>query len=550
MRVKHLKVQNFMSLVDVDLSDLPNLVAFIGKNSSGKSNVIDALALLFFEFGPDLRLELGGTHEFQHLFPGHITQTNHFPSISVTVNLTPQDWAEIFSIDQDTSAQWGEIDVVLGKRFLVADDVVLWETSTVKIGNSEVVNNGELILEEITFKPGSESGAPQSISTDQVLSRLAKLLQSSLRVIHTTDNPRSWPNRFSERPTIIDDEHVQNLWDLSQSRGNQRRPWTSMTQQYQEIAPNEQRPVGVASSIQVEEGSLTVPIGMTGEGSQAMLRLLDQLERGSPIMAIEEPETHLHPALIKRIGHLLAETSRENKQLFVCTHSPFLIEHSSLDSFFVVRKEKDGTRASPMRDIVGLKNLLFDIGMRPSDILFSDAILLVEGLSDETFFNLISNKCNVPLAERHVKIMQANGYPRGRRKIEFWAKVGKDAGLPLYLILDKNAADEAESAIEAGQVYREHCLILEKGDLEDYYPWDILQNVLAKEFEIEVAEPIPVGERVEKLRKLLSSKAARNAWKPIVAEEVANRMTQAETETEMREVVDFLHGIHRSLGTE
>ena len=393
MRVKHLKVQNFMSLVDVDLSDLPNLVAFIGKNSSGKSNVIDALALLFFEFGPDLRLELGGTHEFQHLFPGHITQTNHFPSISVTVNLTPQDWAEVLSVDQDTSAQWGEIDIVLGKRFLVADDVVLWETSMVKIGKSEVVNNGELILEEITFTSGSESGSPQSISTDQVLSRLAKLLQSSLRVIHTTDNPRSWPNRFSERPTIIDDEHVQNLWDLSQSRGNQRRPWTSMTQQYQEIAPNEQRPVGVASSIQVEEGSLTVPIGMTGEGSQAMLRLLDQLERGSPIMAIEEPETHLHPALIKRIGHLLAETSRENKQLFVCTHSPFLIEHSSLDSFFVVRKEKDGTRVSPMRDIVGLKNLLFDIGMRPSDILFSDAILLVEGLSDETFFNLISNKC-------------------------------------------------------------------------------------------------------------------------------------------------------------
>ena len=76
MRVKHLKVQNFMSLVDVDLSDLPNLVAFIGKNSSGKSNVIDALALLFFEFGPALRRELGGTHEFQHLFPDHITQTN------------------------------------------------------------------------------------------------------------------------------------------------------------------------------------------------------------------------------------------------------------------------------------------------------------------------------------------------------------------------------------------------------------------------------------------------------------------------------------------
>ena len=67
--------------------------------------------------------------------------------------------------------------------------------------------------------------------------------------------------------------------------------------------------------------------------------------------------------------------------------------------------------------------------------------------------------------------------PRGRRKIEFWAEVGKDAGIPLYLILDKDAEDEAQSAIKDGSVGNEHCLMLEKGSLEDYYPWEILQEV-------------------------------------------------------------------------
>ena len=52
---------------------------------------------------------------------------------------------------------------------------------------------------------------------------------------------------------------------------------------------------------------------------------------------------------------------------------------------------------SPIGGITGLKNLLLDIGMRPSDFLFSNAILLVEGLSDEIFFNHLSNKVNVPV---------------------------------------------------------------------------------------------------------------------------------------------------------
>ena len=249
-----------------------------------------------------------------------------------------------------------------------------------------------------------------------------------------------------------------------------------MRLRFQAIAPNSQTPVGVRSAIDVEEGDITIPLGMTGEGSQAMLRLIDRIERGSQVMAIEEPETHLHPGLVKRAGQLLVNMCSENRQFFVCTHSPFLIEQSSLESFYVVKKEGDSTAVSPMRNIEGLRNLLLDIGLRPSDVLFSDAILLVEGLSDETFFNIVSNKVNASLAERHVRIVRANGDSRGRRKIEFWAEVGRDAGLPLYIILDKGAANEAERAIEKEHVKPEHCLILEKGDLEDYYPWETLEG--------------------------------------------------------------------------
>ena len=545
MRIKSLRVRNFTSLIDIDLHNLPNLVVLIGKNSVGKSNLIDALALLFTEFGTDADRSLGSVDDYQHLFPNHDTQGSQPPEIAATITLTPEEWTNLLSLEFGGSSTLKASELRLSKRIVNIDGEVWWKTHQIESGDFAVVLSGEVVSRDMSNIPG-----PIDLGTEEVLNRLSELMRSSFQVIHTTDNPRSWADRFSERPTILEPEHVDDLWNLSQSKGTRRQQWTRLVQQYGEIAPNEQRPAGVASSIQMEEDTRSVAIGMTGEGSQAMLRLIDRLDRGPQIMAIEEPETHLHPALVKQIGQLLAVKASEGKQLFICTHSPFLVEQSSLENFFIVKKERDRTQVSSIGGITGLKNLLLDIGMRPSDFLFSNAILLVEGLSDEIFFNHLSNKVNVPLAEQHVKIVRADGYPRGRRKIEFWAEVGKDAGIPLYLILDKDAEDEAQSAIKDGSVGNEHCLILEKGSLEDYYPWEILQEVLSKEFEKEGVEPIPVGERVEQLRRLLSRKAGKNAWKPMVAEAVGTKMTQTEAETEMREIVDFLHSIHRWLGIE
>ena len=377
------------------------------------------------------------------------------------------------------------------------------------------------------------------------LSRLAEMLQADFRVLHTTEAFRHWDNRFDERPTIIAPEQIESLWALSQSKGIQRLLWTKVKRLFERVAPNEQRPDGVASSIQLEERELSVPIGMTGEGTQAILQLMDHIERGSSIIAIEEPETHLHPTLIKHVGQVLSETAARGKQLFVCTHSPFLIEQSRLHNFYIVKKRNGEAQISPMDNIKNLRDLLFDIGMRPSDILFSNGILLVEGLADELFYNHLSTIIDVPLAQRYFKLIHVGVYPRGRQKIEFWAEVGKDAGIPMYLILDKGAAEEAERAIGKGQIPHEHCLVLEKGDLEDYYPWEILSEVLAAQFAIALPGPIPVGERVKELRKAFASRGMKgNTWKPLLAEEVARVLTPEAAATTMSETIAFLRRIY------
>ncbi len=559
MRIKSLRVRNFTSLVDVDLHNLPNLVVFIGKNSSGKSNLIDALALFFTEFGTDLERHLGDPENYQHLFPQNDISVDPPPEISAGISLTPKEFDSLLGLDEgswEELEQFEEAHLTLTKRIVATAHDIYWTTHDISLINKnvdfEIVRHGE--VSQDTFLAEILLGvSPDDIVswTNEVLGRLADLLKSNIQAIYTSESSRSWANRFSERPTILESEHVADLWNLSQSRGTRRQQWTRLVQEYGRIAPNEQRPDAVASSIQMVEGTRSIPIGMTGEGSQAMFRLMDQLDRGPQIMAIEEPETHLHPASVKHIGQLLAAKANESKQLFICTHSPFLVEQSSLENFFIVKKEQDRTQVSPIGGITGLKNLLLDIGMRPSDILFSNAILLVEGLSDETFFDHLSNKVDASLARRQVKAVRANGSSRGRRKVEFWAEVGRDSGLPLYLILDKDAQDEAEQAIGGQLISRERCLVLEKGNLEDYYPQRALEEVLSTQFNVTVEEPIPVGKRVEGLRRLLSRKVkGKNAWKPILAEEVAKTMTRDEAESETGVIVGFLRKIYHEVGVE
>ena len=282
---------------------------------------------------------------------------------------------------------------------------------------------------------------------------------------------------------------------------------------------SEQRPVAAASSIYMEEGALSIPIGMTGEGSQALFRLIDNLERGPQILVIEEPETHLHPAFVKKAWKCLENAGQQGKQLFLSTHSPFLVDQSSLENIYVVRSGENGTVVTPMGNRKDLRDLLLDMGMRPSDILFHDAVLLVEGLSDEIFVNGLSNAIDRSLTHRHVKIVRSNGKSRGRYKIEFWAEVAFDASLPLYMLLDNDAAAEAEEAINKGLIDRDRCLILSQGDLEDHYPRELLQEALSSLYDKDVEEAITSGSRVRQLRTLLRGRRG-NIWKVELAEEM------------------------------
>ena len=244
MRIKNLRIRNFTSLVDVKLSNLPNLVVLIGKNSSGKSNVIDTLARLLTEPAR----QLGSIEDFQHLFPNFDTQTSPPPEIAITLTLDPHEWESWIPTDAETIKELEDIEIFIAKQIINVEGLAQWTTNAVSIDGSYCVR--ENVITDIpavlpvlsTDVTNQDIPTLMSIDNGLFVAQLEETLNAGFKVIHTTENPREWGDRFSERPTIVSDEHVNALWERSQSPGSLRKRWTTSAKQYEEIAPNEQRP--------------------------------------------------------------------------------------------------------------------------------------------------------------------------------------------------------------------------------------------------------------------------------------------------------------------
>ena len=114
-----------------------------------------------------------------------------------------------------------------------------------------------------------------------------------------------------------------------------------------------------------------------GVKSLAALGLLKNRDSnvGASIIAIEEPESHLHPAAIHQLNKVIDVLGKDN-QVVLTTHNPLFVDRFDIKSNIIVNEGK----ATPAKNIAQIRDLL---GIKASDNLVNASyVLVVEGGDD------------------------------------------------------------------------------------------------------------------------------------------------------------------------
>ena len=193
-------------------------------------------------------------------------------------------------------------------------------------------------------------------------------------------------------------------------------------------------------SIRINDGQNT-DIQSKGDGVKSLvtLALLNSIhvnDSGMSVVAIEEPEAHLHPEAINRLRESIYALSSKN-QVIISTHNPLFVNRDNVDKNIIV----EGGVAIQANNIREIRNIL---GVKVSDNLYdAEVVLLVEGETDAISLEAI-------LSDRSAKLMSA--IATHRLSI---MPMGGTGGLSYYLTMTNQLIGQAVVFIDSDEAAKQ-----------------------------------------------------------------------------------------------
>lgn len=136
------------------------------------------------------------------------------------------------------------------------------------------------------------------------------------------------------------------------------------------------------------------------------------------ILAIEEPEAHLHPSMqYKFLKFLNQNKNSEVSQIFITSHSPNVTAAVELEDIIVLYKENDVLKtaypgkvfSSNAEDLISKSYIQRFLDVTKSDMFFSKSIIFVEGITEQLLVPEIAKILNLDLADSHVSVVNVGG---------------------------------------------------------------------------------------------------------------------------------------------
>jgi predicted ATPase len=217
-------------------------------------------------------------------------------------------------------------------------------------------------------------------------------------------------------------------------------------------------------------GNYLIPIIDMGGGVEQLLMVAVVLlttGRESTLF-MEEPETHLHAGAQR---FLLEKLLAEDRQIFMTTHSPTFLNANREVQVFQVSRVGGSSSVRQITDADSLGVMLADIGARNSDLLLSDAVLFVEGPSDRDVISDWSVKVGQSLGQHNVSVLPMGGGDQPERGLPVrsgvLAGISQRSPVPHIFLVDRDERSYAEIE-RLEKLLGERVHILAARELENY----------------------------------------------------------------------------------
>lgn len=350
---RHIKVKNHKGISSINLDDLSHINIVFGKNNSGKTSILEAIA-------GENTVAVGKTLDDPTVLIEQfaIDAGKYFDPVARRA--TKSFSAFIDSLrEKDPIWYWGEEQQII-------DECSRALATSKDLKHLEKFYDMEKIL-EAWFADVAQSFRPIYVPPKRKLE-----VHTPINLLQNIENYGAGVSNYlfylkNQQPSSVESE----LFELI------AHAFTSMSDYEFDVVPDQKNMIRVVFRRLSEDVWISADDSGLGLADLLILATL-ALGTHHSLVCIEEPESHLHPEIQKRFLSFL--TKINNKQFVLSTHSHVFLNPAMVDTIYYTRYRDNGIEVSNQ---TASAVTLYNLGYSISDHLTSDAIILVESASDE-----------------------------------------------------------------------------------------------------------------------------------------------------------------------
>lgn len=491
MKLINFSVTNYRSITAAHKISVSDTTVLIGKNNEGKSNVLHALQVAM------------------ELLQEHAREDSRGLRRVYRDERSPYHWSRDFPIL--LQERKGTNQTIFRLEFLLSDDEI--NDFKDNIGSNL---NGSLPLEirigkdnepDIQLKKTGKNTKTLSKKSGRIAHFIARRIYFNYIPAVRTDKEATEiiSRMLSQELRILESEEkyidalnvIKGLQQpiLDELSNNLEAPLKEFLPTIEEVKidiPDSGRRMGIRRDFNViiNDGTPT-NLEYKGDGVKSLVALAllknKRTHLGASIIAIEEPESHLHPGAIHQLNEIIHSLSESN-QVIITTHNPLFVDRQDIRSNIIISKGK----AIPAKNVNSIRELL---GIKASDNLtHANFALVVEGAED-----VVSLKAMLPhLSPKIGKLLKDNALViepiGGAGNLSYKLSLLKTSLCETHSLLDNDDSGrtayekaESESLINIESCTMINCSGMNDSEFEDCIDLSVYKEVILTKYGVDLS---------------------------------------------------------------